>query len=58
MIAAVTKLRFGNLLGLAFDIRAGQVVKQHFVLRAEEVLPAGLQVREQSRAMRQQTVQH
>ena len=58
MIPAVAKLRFGNLRRLAFDIRTGQVVEQHFVTGAEEILPPRLQVREQRRAMLQEAIQH
>src|SRR5205823_8722895 len=58
MIPAMAELGFGNFLRLALDVSAGQVVKQHFISGAEEILPARLQVSEQSRAMLQQTVEH
>jgi hypothetical protein len=58
MIAAVAELRLGNCRRLALDLRAGQVVAQHFVASPEQILPARLQVREQRGAMFQQTVQH
>ena len=58
LLAAVAELRFGNFFGLAFDIRAGQVVQQHFIFGSKEILPALLQMREQSWTMFQQTIEH
>jgi len=47
----------GRLLHLAFEISAGQIVEQQIVSGAEEVFPAGLQVREERGAMRVKAVQ-
>lgn len=58
MITTVAELRLGHFLGLPLDVRAGQIVEQHFILGAEEILPARLQVSEQSRAMFEQTIEH
>lgn len=58
LLAAVAELRFGNFPGLAFDIRAGQVVQQHFIFGSKEILPALLQMREQRWTMFQQTIEH
>jgi len=44
MVPAVAKPGLGNFLSLAFDIAAGQVLEQHFVLGGEEVLPSSLQM--------------
>lgn len=58
MIAAGAKARLGNFLRLAFDVGAGQVGQPHFIFGAEQILPALWQMREPSRAMCQQTVEH
>ena len=46
-----------DILGLAFEISAGQVVKQHIQLGSKKILPPTLQVSEEGVAMFEQAVQ-
>jgi len=57
VIAAVSPLGLGCLLGLALEVSAGQIVEQNVELRTEQVLPALPQVREQLLLVLAQTVQ-
>src|SRR5271168_896337 len=43
-VAAVAPPRFGILLPLPFEVRAGQIVEQHFEIGAEQIGPFLLQV--------------
>jgi hypothetical protein len=48
-VPTVAVLGFGRLLHFPLEIRAGQVIEQQVIGRAEEIFPARLQVREERR---------
>jgi hypothetical protein len=50
-------LGFGRLFQLALKVSAGQVIEQQVVSRAKQVLPAGLQMREERRPVLVNAVQ-
>ena len=57
MIPAIAPFGFLNLFRLTLEIRAGQVIKQHFKLCREQILPALPQMLEQFLFVLQQTIQ-
>ena len=57
MIAAVAVSGFGDFRGRSLEVGAGQVVEEHFVFDAEEILPAFLQMGEQGISVSQELIQ-
>ena len=57
LIPAVTALGFRILLHLAFEVRAGQIVEQHFKVRVEQVGPLLFQPDKQLLFVRQHPIQ-
>jgi hypothetical protein len=57
VVAAVAVGGFGDVLGGALEVSAREVVEEHLVFHAEEILPAGAQVLEEGVAVGQEAVE-
>src|ERR1035438_5702794 len=58
MVAAVAIAGLFDFLGLALEIRAGQIVEQHVQFGAKEILPAALEMFEKFVAVLEEPIQN